>query len=312
MGKILILTGPTAVGKTDLAIYLARNLGGEIISADSMQVYKKMDIGTAKPTPTERKKVPHHLIDFFDPRESYSAGDFQRDARRCIEDVLKRKHLPQVVGGTGLYIQSLLTGLPPAFDKKDPNLRKSLREIADREGREAVHKKLRQCDPELASRIHPNDIQRTIRGLEVYRLTGQPLSELQKKARATRLPYQVTGFILFRPREELYSLIDTRVDQMVAAGLEKEVQELIAMGCNSTHTSMQGLGYREFYYYLQGSNITREEAIDLIKRNTRRFAKRQLTWFRNQFDFPWIRVENEESFFPEMLSRAKKDLNLPG
>ncbi len=310
MGKILVLTGPTAVGKTDLAIYLAKNLNGEIISADSMQIYKKMDIGTAKPTPTERKKVSHHLLDFLDPRETYSAGDFQRDARHCIEDILKKKHLPQVVGGTGLYIQAVLNGLPPAFDKKDPNLRKRLKEIAEREGRESLHKKLRQCDPQLASRIHPNDIQRTIRGLEVYKMTGQPLSELQKKARTIKLPYQVTGYVLFRPREELYSLIDRRVDQMIEAGLEKEVQKLIEMGCNLTHTSMQGLGYREFYYHLQEGSITKEEAIDLIKKNTRRFAKRQLTWFRNQFDFSWIQVKKEENFFPEMLETVKKDLSL--
>lgn len=308
--KIIIITGPTAVGKTDLAIFLAQKLNGEIISADSMQIYKKMDIGTAKPTPTQRKKVPHHLIDFVDPRESYSAGDFQRDARQLIEEIFKRKNLPLVVGGTGLYIKSLIHGLPPAFDKKDPNLRNELREIAQREGKETLHKKLKQCDPALASRIHPNDIQRVIRGLEVFKLTGKPLSEHQKNAPTSKLPYENVGFILFKPRDELYESIDQRVDKMEKLGLEDEVKELIEMGCNLTHTSMQGLGYKEFFLHLKGF-LEREEAINQIKTNTRRYAKRQFTWFRNQFDFPWVQVGERENFFSEVLEQAKKQLT-PG
>ncbi len=307
ISKIVVITGPTAVGKTDLAIYLARQLKGEIISADSMQIYRGMDIGTAKPTPVERKKAPHHLIDFIDPRETYSAGDFQRDARERIEKISSKKNLPLVVGGTGLYIQALLYGLPAGFDKKDPNLRHELREIAAKEGREFLHKKLRQCDPELASRIHPNDIQRVIRGLEVFKLTGRPLSELQKENQSGELPYRVGGYVLNRPREELYQRIDWRVEKMIEEGLEEEVRGLVNKGCNLGHTAMQGLGYRELYLYLQGE-LNRDEAVQLIKRNTRRYAKRQLTWFKNKFDFSWIRVEDSEEFFPGVLERIRNDL----
>jgi len=304
--EIIVITGPTAVGKTDLAIYLARHLGGEIISADSMQIYRYLDIGTAKPGPPERKMAPHHLIDQVDPRETYSAGDFQREARIKLDQIIKKKKQPLIVGGTGLYLQALLQGLPPAFEARDPALREKLRRLAEREGRQTLHNKLRQCDPELATRIHPHDIQRVIRGLEVFKVKGKPLSQLQKEAVSDKLPYPVLGYVLYRPREELYEMIDLRVDKMVEAGLEEEVRYLIQKGCNLNHTSMQGLGYREFFFFFQGF-LSREETIRLIKRNSRRYAKRQLTWFRNKFDFTWIRVQDQPGFFPSILEKIKDD-----
>ncbi len=304
--EIIVITGPTAVGKTDLAIYLARQLKGEIISADSMQIYRCMDIGTAKPGPRERKMAPHHLIDRVDPRETYSAGDFQREARQCLQKIFQKNKKPLIVGGTGLYLQALLQGLPPGFEDRDPALREELRGLAEREGREVLHRKLRQCDPELAARIHPHDMQRVIRGLEVFKLKGRPLSQLQQEASSFKLPHPVLGYVLYRPREELYEIIDRRVDKMVQAGLEEEVRSLIKKGCNLNHTSLQGLGYREFFFFSQGL-LTRQETIRQIKRNSRRYAKRQLTWFRNKFDFSWIQVQEHPDFFSSVLGKIKYD-----
>ncbi|MBO5621199.1 MAG: tRNA (adenosine(37)-N6)-dimethylallyltransferase MiaA [Butyrivibrio sp.] len=285
--KLIILTGPTAVGKSKLSIKLAKTIGGEIISADSMQVYKYMNIGTDKISPEKQENVPHHLIDFLDPKEDFNVFVFQKLVKEAIEGIYKRGHVPIIVGGTGFYIQAVIYDIDFTETDEDDVYRKELEERARTEGVHVLHQELKEVDPESAEAIHENNVKRVIRALEYYKKTGKPISEHNKEQKERSSPYDFKYFVLTDKRENLYSRIDKRVDQMIEDGLEDEVKELLKLGSPKTATSMQGLGYREMFGYLEGEyDLSR--AIYLIKRNTRHFAKRQLTWFKRERDVIWI------------------------
>lgn len=281
MQPLLVITGPTAVGKTALTIGLAKRLDGEIVSADSMQVYRGMDIGTAKPTLQEREGVPHHLLDIADPTDRYDVARFCADASRAIAGIAARGRLPIVSGGTGLYICALLDGADFSDGARDDRYRDWLSAY----DADALHALLETCDPASAAAIHKNNRPRVIRALEYYHVTGKPLSA--HKAVETQSPYQAAVWVLDRPREELYARIDARVDDMLDRGLLDEVQRLLQNGVPPTANAMQGLGYKELVWYRKGA-CTYAEAVRLLKRNTRRYAKRQLTWWRRRADAQWL------------------------
>jgi tRNA dimethylallyltransferase len=305
--SILILAGPTAVGKTDASILLARELGAEIVSADSMQIYRGMDIGTAKPTPEQRKLVYHHLIDVADPGQPYSVGDYFRDARAVIGAILSSGSVPLVVGGTGLYIRALMRGLfhgPPA----NLELReKLLRKEAD-EGEGALYAELVRADPDAAVKIHPNDLRRTVRALEVFHTRDRAISEFQREHAFQDTPYRFRLLFLHRDRAELYRRIEERVDAMIAQGLEDEVRGLTEKGFDEHLVSMQGLGYKHFFDVFQ-YRCTREDAIAALKRDTKRYAKRQFTWFRKEPDAVWVDVTGLDSA-AEIVGRIKKYIEI--
>lgn len=287
---LVVIVGPTAVGKTDTAIKVARKLNGEIVSADSMQVYRYMDIGTAKPAKEEMMGIKHHMIDVVDPDKEYSVADFQRMAKRCIEEIYSKGKLPIVVGGTGLYVNSLVCNLDFTETVSNPELRDMLKKTARERGNDYLHRKLGEVDAETAARLHPNDVKRVIRALEVYYCTGKPISYYHKKSKEGSIPYNPIMIGLRMNRKDLYKRINQRVDAMIEAGLVDEVRRLLEMGCTRDMTSMQGLGYKEIAGYLQGE-YSMDEAIEMIKRDTRRFAKRQFTWFRRDDRIFWIDVE---------------------
>ena len=290
---LVVIVGPTAVGKTDVSILVAERLGGEIVSADSMQIYKYMNIGTAKPTPEEMRAVKHHMIDIVEPWQEFSVAQFQRQARGCIEDIHCRGKLPIVVGGTGLYINSLTFDLDFANTMSDPKFRAELHELARERGKEYLYEWLVRVDPDTAKRLHVNDLRRVIRALEVYHCSGKPMSEYNTGMRS-EAPYNLVIFGLTMPREELYRRIEKRVDRMMDEGLVDEVKGLLERGCTREMVSMQGLGYKEVIGYLEGE-YTLSEAVELLKRNTRRFAKRQFTWFKRDDRIIWIDIrENED------------------
>jgi tRNA dimethylallyltransferase len=300
---ILIMAGPTAVGKTDASILLAQEQGAEIVSADSMQIYRHMDIGTAKPTPEQRKLVYHHMIDIAEPDQPYSVGDYLRDARGVIDAVIASGGVPIVVGGTGLYIRALTRGLfhgPPA----DTELRERLllREAEGAPG--TLYADLSKVDAEAAVKIHPNDLRRTLRALEVYYLRDKKLSEFQREHAFQDKPYTFRLLFLVRSRPELYARIEKRVDQMIAEGLEAEVRSLIDLGYSPDLPSLQGLGYKQFMNYFLGKT-SRDEAIALLKRDTRHFAKRQFTWFRREPDAVWVDITGR-SQAGEIVEQIKK------
>lgn len=290
--KVVVILGPTATGKSELGLKLARALGGEIISADSMQVYRLMDIGTAKPLPEVRREVPHHLIDVVWPDEDFSAGDFRQRARQAVEEISSRGKVPLVVGGTGLYIRALTEGLIEGV-KGDAKLRERLHEEAERVGSVGLWRRLKEIDPESARRIHPNDLYRIIRALEIYEITGEPPSALRSRHRFGDRPYEVLKIGLTRPREELYRKIDQRVEEMIKGGLEKEVRELLDRGYGPELKSMKAIGYKEMVQYLRGE-VSLEEAKRRMKRDTRHFAKRQVTWFKRDPEIYWFRYPQEE------------------
>jgi len=297
---LLCILGPTAVGKTEIAIAVAQKLNAEIVSADSRQIYRYMDIGTAKPTPSEQAQIRHHLIDFVTPDEHFSVADYQRAADIAIQDIQSRGKQAMLVGGTGLYFRAVVDGL---FDgpNADPEFRAKLMAEAQKFGAEVLHRRLSQVDPKSASRIHPNDIIRVIRALEVYEKTGKTISELQKEWNRASPRYSFVAFGINRERHQLYHRINERVDKMLAAGLLEEVKSLIARGYvkiplpplekgeNKNLPAMKGFGYKELIDYLNGK-YDWNTAVDLLKRNTRRFAKRQLTWFRNDPRIKWINL----------------------
>lgn len=288
---LLVIVGPTAVGKTALSLSLAREFRGEVISGDSMQVYRHMDIGTAKASREERAAVPHHLIDQVEPDVPFSVEEFQRLAREKIEEIQARGHLPMLVGGTGLYIQAVTHGYRLPGVGEDPGFREKLHQLADREGNEALHRRLQSVDPEGAARLHPNDRRRVIRALEIHRVTGKPLTEVQTQ---TPPPYRILWIGLTMPRDRLYERVNFRVDQMMAAGLLQEVKALRERGCHRDLVSMQALGYKELMSHLEGE-IPLEEAVVQIKKRTRKFAKRQLSWFRRLPEIHWFDVTRENS-----------------
>lgn len=289
MGKqpLIILAGPTASGKTALSIRLAKELGGAVVSADSMQVYRHMDIGSAKASPEEMQGVPHYLIDVLEPWEEFNVTRFQEMARESLAEIYENGQMPIVVGGTGFYIQALLYGIDFGEGEIDLAYRRDLEALAQKEGPQALHEMLRQVDEPSAERIHANNVKRVVRALEFHRLTGERISDHNDLERQREAAYEFRYFVLTDTRERLYGRIDRRVDAMVQSGLVQEVQSLLDMGCTREMTSMQGLGYKETIDYLEG-HVSLEEAVRRIKRDTRHFAKRQLTWFRREKEAIWV------------------------
>ena len=284
---LIILSGPTAVGKTALSIELAKRINGAIISADSMQVYKHMDIGSAKIMPEEMDGVKHYLIDELMPEEEFNIVVFQQKAKAALEEIYANGQIPIVAGGTGFYIQALLYDID--FDHQDCNeeFRAELEQIAKEQGNEVLHARLQEIDPVSAEKIHANNVKRVIRALEFYHLTGKPISEHNEAEQQKESPYNFAYFVLTDDRENLYKRIDMRVDIMLKNGLVEEVQKLKDMGYHRDMVSMQGLGYKEILDYLDGK-CTLDEAVYVLKRETRHFAKRQLTWFRREREVIWL------------------------
>ena len=303
---LIILTGPTAVGKTALSAKLAEKAGGEIISADSMQVYRHMDIGSAKIRPEEMEGIPHHLIDILEPWEEFNVTVFQRAAKEAITQIRSRDHIPILAGGTGFYIQAVLYDIDFTENAEDTAIREALEKTAREKGAEYLHQMLREADPQSAAQIHANNIKRVVRALEYYMQTGQRISEHNEQERGRPSAYNACYFVLNDHREAVYERIDRRVDQMLADGLLKEVQALREMGCTKDMVSMQGLGYKELLGYLDGE-YDLDRAVYLIKRDTRHFAKRQLTWFRRERDVIWLNRQeyaSDEDILKRMLDEC--------
>ena len=284
---MVILTGPTAVGKTALSIELAKKINGAIISADSMQVYKYMDIGSAKIRQEEMDGVRHYMIDEFEPEEEFHVVKFVEKAKEYLEQIYSEGKIPIIVGGTGFYIQALLYDIDFTEQECDEKYRKELEQLAEEKGAEYLHEMLRQVDPASAEAIHANNRKRVIRALEFYHLSGKRISEHNETERKKESPYQFAYFVLTDDRAHLYERIDRRVDLMIEQGLVEEVKKLKSMGYHKEMVSMQGLGYKEILAYLDGE-MTLEEAVYIVKRETRHFAKRQLTWFRRERDVIWF------------------------
>jgi len=299
---LVILAGPTAVGKTKLSIALAKALDGEIISADSMQVYKRMNIGTAKIIPEEMQGVPHHLIDILEPEEEFNVVLFAEYAKKAVEDCLKRGKLPILVGGTGFYIQALLYDIDFTENEDDKSYRMELELFAKEHGAEALHDRLKKTDAKAAEEIHPNNIKRVIRALEFFEMSGgQKISEHNEEQKQKESPYNYAYFVLNDERAVLYDRINQRVDDMIEAGLLDEVNALVQEGIPRTSVSMQGLGYKEIVSYLLGE-CSLDDAIYCLKRDTRHFAKRQLTWFKREPEVIWLNR-------PEFEQKEEKILN---
>ena len=287
MRPLIVLTGPTAVGKTALSIELAKMVGGEILSADSMQVYRGMDIGSAKIRPREMQGVPHHLVDVLDPVQEFNVVVFQKLCRQAMEGIYGRGHIPILTGGTGFYIQALLRDIDFTENEENTEYRRQLEQLAAVKGSQVLHEMLTAVDPAAAQAIHAHNIKRMIRALEFHYLTGEKISEHNEREAERQSPYRYCYFVLNDDREKLYQRIEIRVDHMLEEGLVEEVRRLMDQGCRRDMVSMQGLGYKESLDYLEG-DITLEEAVYRIKRDTRHFAKRQLTWFRREKDVIWI------------------------
>ncbi len=302
--RVIVICGPTAAGKTAAGIEVARAIGGEIVSADSMQVYRYMDIGTAKPNAAEQRAVRHHLIDVADPDEPFDAAVYAALGRRALAELIRRGRTPVVVGGTGLYIKALLHGLFRS-DARDPAVRARLRAEAESRGAAALHARLEQCDPQTAARLHPNDALRVLRALEVFEVTGRPISELQREHRFGEAPFRTLKIGLALDRETLYRRIDRRVEAMVAAGLEDEVRALLAKGYGLRLKSMQSIGYSHMAAFIAGA-MSHAECIRTLQRDTRRFAKRQLTWFRADPDVRWMFPDRGA----ELIRRSSEFLSL--
>lgn len=312
MKPLIILTGPTAVGKTELSISLAKAIGGEIISADSMQVYKYMDIGTAKIRSEEMQGVPHHLIDILDPKVAFNVAMFKDLAKQAVEKIYKRGHIPIIVGGTGFYIQALLYDIDFSEEDSDSDFRQELEILASKKGSEYLHSCLREVDPESAEQIHHHNVKRVIRALEYFRIHGEKISVHNERERQKKSPYQFLYFVLTNDRKVLYERIERRIDQMLNEGVVEEVDNLLKMGYNPELVSMQGLGYKEFVPYLQGE-CTLDEAVYVLKRDTRHFAKRQLTWFRRERDVRWLdksKVSSDEEILNEILETINREWEL--
>lgn len=285
---LIILTGPTAVGKTALSIGLAKAVNGEIISADSMQVYRHMDIGTAKIMPEEMDGIRHYLVDEYEPDEEFNVVKFQQRTKECMEEIYAKGKIPIIVGGTGFYIQAVLYDVDFSKTDDDTSYREELEELAITQGKEYLHGMLAEIDPESAEAIHANNVKKVIRALEYYRQTGEKISEHNAEQRQNESPYNFCYFVLNNLREVLYERIDRRVDLMMEQGLVEEVRRLYQeQGYHRDLVSMQGLGYKEIVAYLEGE-CTLEEAVYILKRDTRHFAKRQLTWFKREKEVTWI------------------------
>lgn len=309
MQPMIILTGPTAVGKTKLSIALAKAVNGEIISADSMQVYRHMDIGSAKIAPEEMQGVRHHMIDILEPWEPFNVVIFKEKCGECLRGIYERGHIPVVTGGTGFYIQALLRDIDFTENEENTEYRTELEKIAVREGAEKLHEMLRRADPKAAEAIHTNNVKRTIRALEYFHLTGERISRHNEVEREKPPAYNSCYFVLNDDRARLYAKIEQRVDEMLEAGLVNEVRSLREMGCHRGMVSMQGLGYKEILSFLDGET-SMEQAVEILKRDTRHFAKRQLTWFRREREVIWVNKNefgcDEEKILQYMLTLCRQ------
>ena len=306
---LIVLTGPTAVGKTSLSISLAKAVNGEIISADSMQVYKKMDIGSAKIRSEEMQGIPHYLVDVLEPEEEFHIVKFQQMAKKAMEDIYSRGKIPILVGGTGFYIQAVTKDIDFTEAQQENDYRKELEALAEEKGGEHLHEMLRKVDPVSADAIHAHNVKRVIRALEFYNQNGSPISAHNEEQKQHESPYNLAYFVLNMPRELLYERIDLRVDQMMKEGLLEEVSRLKEEGCHRGMVSMQGLGYKEVLAYLDGE-YPLEEAVRVLKRDTRHFAKRQLTWFRREQELTWVNKDQfsyqEDQILDYMLEICRK------
>ena len=290
---LIVITGPTASGKTALSVRLAKEIGAEIVNSDSMQIYKYMDIGTAKPTVDEREGVPHHLIDIVNPDELFSVARYCECAKEAIDDIHSRGKIAVMVGGTGLYVDSLVNNIQFSETEPDEEYRKSLEDDAEKLGNEYIYEKLKTIDPQSAAKIAVQDTKRIIRALEVYHVTGKTITWHNEQSRSVPSPYNTTMFAISMDREALYDKINRRVDVMLELGLVDEVKKILSMGVDEKATSMQAIGYKEIVGYLKGE-ISLEKAADDIKQGSRRYAKRQLTWFRRNNNINWIENDVEQ------------------
>ena len=306
---LIVLTGPTAVGKTKLSISLAKAVGGEIISAESMQVYKYMDIGSAKIMPEEMQGIPHYLVDALMPDEEFHIVRFQQMAKEAMEKIYANGHIPILVGGTGFYIQAVTRDIDFTKAEQDQEYRTSLETLAKEKGGAFLHQMLEEVDPKSAQEIHENNVKRVIRALEFYHQNGSPISAHNEEQQERVSPYNLAYFVLNAPRELLYQRIDKRVDEMLENGLVQEVKTLKSMGYHRGMVSMQGLGYKEILAYLDGE-ISLEEAERILKRDTRHFAKRQLTWFRREPETLWVNKDefgyDDEKMLEYMLKACRE------
>ncbi len=307
MRKAIAILGPTAVGKTRIALEVAKETGGEIVSCDSMQIYRGMDIGTAKPSLEEQEQVPHHMIDLVDPHVPYSAARYQKEAKRKIQGIFQRGNLPIVSGGTGLYFNGLLYDMDFAAPPVDEGYRKTLYQMAQDKGNDFLHRQLQQKDPQTAERIHPNNTKRVVRALENFRESGQGTGEIKEVKTLTR-DYQLTLFGLTRQRSALYERINQRVDLLMEQGLKQEVQDLLKQGYGEKDIAMKGIGYKELIGYFQGA-YSLDDAVDLIKKNTRHYAKRQMTWFKRYEDMIWfdLTTMEEQEVIGEIVTWVQKN-----
>lgn len=305
---LIVLTGPTAVGKTSLSIALAKAVNGEIISADSMQVYQKMDIGSAKIRPEEMDGVKHYLVDVLDPKEDFHIVKFQQMAKTAMEKIYAKGKIPILVGGTGFYIQAVTRDIDFTQARQEDSYRKDLELLVEEKGSEYLHEMLKKVDPKSAEAIHAHNVKRVIRALEFYHQNGTPISSHNEEQKQNESPYALAYFVLNMPRELLYQRIDRRVDQMLEEGLLEEVKALQKEGCHRGMVSMQGLGYKEILAYLEGE-YPLEEAVRILKRDTRHFAKRQLTWFRRESEVVWVDKDRfnyeEDQILGYMLNTCK-------
>ncbi len=307
--RLIIVTGPTAVGKTALSVALAKCLCGEIISADSMQVYRHMDIGSAKASEEEMGGVRHHLIDILEPSEEFNVARFKQLAGEAVRDIASRGAVPIVAGGTGFYIQALLYDIDFTQTTEDPAFRREMEEKAGREGPMALHALLREVDPRAADAIHANNVKRVIRALEFNRQTGMRISDHNEAERQKESAFDSYYYVLTTDRPALYERIDRRVDQMIEQGLVGEVERLRAMGCRRDMVSMQGLGYKEILSYLDGE-ISLDEAVRIIKRDTRHFAKRQLTWFKREREVRWLNLADFGNDLERVAAHVMEELRV--
>lgn len=287
---VIVIGGPTASGKSKLAVELAKRINGEIISADSMQIYKEMNIGTAKVTESEMQGIYHYMIDIVEPNERYSVSAYKKEAEECIEKILAKNKTPIIVGGTGLYIESLIYGIEFQDEEIDEEYRNKLNDIAEKEGLEKLYEEAKKIDPEAMEKISSNDRKRIIRVLEIYHKTGKTKTEQEIESRKNEIKYNYKLFAITIERKKLYSRIEDRVDKMLEEGLIKEVEQ-IKKKYNEFPTAMQGLGYKEVVQYLEGT-LTKEEMIETLKKETRHYAKRQLTWFRKYQELIWLNGED--------------------
>lgn len=306
---LIVLTGPTAVGKTKLSIALAKAVNGEIISADSMQVYRYMDVGSAKITPDEMDGVPHHLVDVLDPTEDFNIVLFQQLAKKSMEEIYSKGKIPILVGGTGFYIQAITRDIDFTQSEQDDSYRKELEALVAEKGSSFLHDMLASVDPKSAEDIHENNVKRVIRALEFYKQNGTRISEHNEEQKEHVSPYNLAYFVLNAPRPLLYERIDARVDEMLKNGLVEEVKTLQRMGCHRGMVSMQGLGYKEILAWLEGE-YPYDEAVRILKRDTRHFAKRQLTWFRREGEVTWVDKDkfdyNDSQILTYMLSVCRE------